>query len=124
MVDAQNDPENIGTSSKKKTYQYDPHLDPQLQWASKAEHTSFDVPTVSLHVHERIDPRRIIEAVKKEEETTNQTKETVARGFEISKVPSFIFKLFRIWPLLRFPLSRSSYKRLSVPDSKVDSKNS
>ncbi|NBJ15721.1 MAG: site-specific DNA-methyltransferase [Dehalobacter sp. 4CP] len=51
---------------KKKVYQYDPHLDPQLQWAGKAEHTSFDVPTVSLHVHERIDPRRIMESVKKE----------------------------------------------------------
>ncbi len=49
----------------KKTYAYDPHLDPQLTWASKAEHTSFDVPTVSLHVHERIDPRTIIEAVRK-----------------------------------------------------------
>lgn len=31
----------------------------------KAEHTSFDVETVSLHVHERIDPRTIIEAVRK-----------------------------------------------------------
>ncbi len=49
----------------KKTYAYDPHLDPQLQWAGKAEHTSFEVPTVSLHVHERIDPRTIIEAVRK-----------------------------------------------------------
>ena len=47
------------------TYAYDPHLDPQLQWAGKAEHTSFEVPTVSLHVHERIDPRTIIEAVRK-----------------------------------------------------------
>ncbi len=51
--------------SGKKTYQYDPHLDPQLQWAGKAEHTSFEVPTVSLHVHERIDPRTIIEATRK-----------------------------------------------------------
>lgn len=49
----------------KKTYSYDPHLDPQLQWAGKAEHTSFEVPTVSLHVHERIEPRTIIEAVRK-----------------------------------------------------------
>ena len=49
----------------RKTYAYDPHLDPQLQWAGKAEHTSFDVPTVSLHVHERIDPRTIIEAARK-----------------------------------------------------------
>ena len=43
--------------SGKKTYAYDPNLDPQLVWAGKAEHTSFEVPTVSLHVHERIDPR-------------------------------------------------------------------
>jgi adenine-specific DNA-methyltransferase len=49
----------------KKTYSYDPHLDPQLVWAGKAEHTSFEVPTVSLHVHERIDSRSIIEAVRK-----------------------------------------------------------
>ena len=49
----------------KKTYAYDPHLDPSLQWAGKAEHTAFEVPTVSLHVHERIDPRTIIQAVRK-----------------------------------------------------------
>lgn len=49
----------------KQTYVYDPHLDPQLTWAGKAEHTSFDVPTVSLHVHERIDPRSIVEAVRR-----------------------------------------------------------
>jgi hypothetical protein len=55
----------------KHTYQYDPHLDPRLQWAGKAEHTSFEVPTVSLHVHERIDPRNVIEGVRRrhEEET-------------------------------------------------------
>lgn len=68
LVDAHTD--NGGY--KKKTYTYDPHIDPQLQWAGKTEHTSFDVPTVSLHVHERIDPRRIIEAVKKEEEKQPQ----------------------------------------------------
>jgi len=60
LVRAENDPDD-----KKKTYQYDPHLDPQLQWAGKAEHTSFEVSTVSLHVHERIDPYTIINAVKK-----------------------------------------------------------
>jgi len=49
----------------KKQYAYDPHIDPSLQWAGKAEHTSFEVPTVSLHVHERIDPRTIVEAVRK-----------------------------------------------------------
>jgi adenine-specific DNA-methyltransferase len=48
-----------------KEYAYDPHLDPQLIWSGKVEQTPFDVPTVSLHVHERIDPRTIIEAVRK-----------------------------------------------------------
>jgi adenine-specific DNA-methyltransferase len=49
----------------RKQYQYDPHLDPARNWAGKAEHTSFEVPTVSLHVHERIDPKTIIEAVRR-----------------------------------------------------------
>jgi len=56
-------PETDPDAGRKKTYAYDPHLDPQLQWAGKAEHTSFEVPTVSLHVHERIDPRTLIERV-------------------------------------------------------------
>jgi len=58
-------PETDPDAGAKKTYAYDPHLDPQLQWAGKAEHTSFEVPTVSLHVHERIEPRTIIEAVRR-----------------------------------------------------------
>src|SRR5438105_15089288 len=49
----------------RKTYAYDPHIDPALQWAGRTERMSFEVPTVSLHVHERIDPRSIIEAVRK-----------------------------------------------------------
>jgi adenine-specific DNA-methyltransferase len=62
LVTPETDPD---AGQKKKRYAYDPHLDPQLVWAGKAEHTSFEVPTVSLHVHERIDPRSIIEAVRK-----------------------------------------------------------
>jgi adenine-specific DNA-methyltransferase len=60
LVDAKSD-----ASEGKKTYAYDPHLDPTLVWAGKAERTTFEIPTVSLHVHERIDPRSIIEAVRK-----------------------------------------------------------
>jgi adenine-specific DNA-methyltransferase len=60
LVDAKSD-----AVEGKKTYAYDPHLDPTLVWAGKAERTSFEIPTVSLHVHERIDPRAIIEAVRK-----------------------------------------------------------
>jgi len=68
LVTPASDPD---TGAKKK-YEYDPHLDPQLQWAGKAEHTSFEVPTVSLHVHERIDPKTIIETVKKEHDDGGQ----------------------------------------------------
>lgn len=57
LVTPDTDPE---VSDHKKTYTYDPHLGPQLIWAGKSEHTSFEVPTVSLHVDERIDPRTII----------------------------------------------------------------
>jgi adenine-specific DNA-methyltransferase len=59
-------------TGEKKKYVYDPHLDPQLVWAGKAEHTSFEVPTVSLHVHERIDPKTIIETVKMEKDDGGQ----------------------------------------------------
>lgn len=55
----------VPTVKPGKDLDYDPHLDPQLVWAGKKEHTSFEVSTVSLHVHERIDPRTIVEAVRK-----------------------------------------------------------
>ena len=48
-----------------RSYVHDPHVDPHLSWSDKTKHTSFDVPTVSLHVHERIDPRSIISSVRK-----------------------------------------------------------
>ena len=60
LVTPQNDP----SDPPKKTYAFDPHLDPQLVWAGKAERTSLEVPSISLHVHERIDPKSIIAAVR------------------------------------------------------------
>ena len=54
----------------KKIYAYDPHLDPSLQWAGKAERLSFDVPTVSLHVHERIESASIIQNVSRKDKKT------------------------------------------------------
>jgi adenine-specific DNA-methyltransferase len=48
-----------------KRYAYDPHLDPQLVWAGKAEQTSFDVEVVPLHIHERISTRAILDAVRR-----------------------------------------------------------
>ena len=53
-------------------YEYDPHLDPQLIWAGKAEHSTLQVPRVSLHVHERIDPRTIIEALRQRSSSGRQ----------------------------------------------------
>ena len=67
LVDTANDP-----PAPQKTYAYDPHIAPSLQWSGNAEHVSFDVPTVSLHVHERIDPRTIIEAVRRQEKQEAQ----------------------------------------------------
>jgi adenine-specific DNA-methyltransferase len=65
LVTPETDPiEALMPSPPARKYEYDPHLDPQLQWADKAERLSFDVPTVSLHVHERIDPKTIIESVR------------------------------------------------------------
>ena len=59
LVTPATDPE-----SARVSYAHDPHVDPQLSWCGKAEHTSFEVSTVSLHVHERIDPRSVVEAVR------------------------------------------------------------
>ena len=61
----------LDTKPKKKTYQHDPYIDPTLSWAGKAEGLSFDVDTVSLHIHERIDPKRIIKQVLKKETNSN-----------------------------------------------------
>ncbi|MDR2169148.1 MAG: site-specific DNA-methyltransferase [Planctomycetaceae bacterium] len=61
---------------RKKQYDYDPHIDPKLDWCGKTEHTSFNVQTLSLHVHERIDPKRIINELKKsEQQKQNEQKQ-------------------------------------------------
>ena len=62
LVSEQTEPLEV---TKMKNYSYDKHLSPELQWAGKKEHTSFAVPTVSLHTHEKIDSRAIIERVRK-----------------------------------------------------------
>jgi adenine-specific DNA-methyltransferase len=60
MVSGANDPDG-----NKKRYSYDPHLDPTLVWAGKKEQNELDVDTVSIHVHERIDPKTIVQQVHK-----------------------------------------------------------
>ncbi|MBI3752720.1 MAG: hypothetical protein HY266_01580 [Deltaproteobacteria bacterium] len=53
-------------------YQHDPHIDPYLSWAGKTEGMEFEVQNVSLHIHERIDPKRIIKSFLKEDTKPKQ----------------------------------------------------
>jgi adenine-specific DNA-methyltransferase len=53
-------------ASPEGEYAYDPHFDPALDWAGKAERTSFTVPTSSIHIHESIKPHKIIRSVLNE----------------------------------------------------------
>lgn len=57
-----------------KTYQYDPNIDPSLQWAGKAERTSFEVPSSSIHIHESIKPLKVISSFLKKYQSTEFTK--------------------------------------------------
>ena len=52
LVTPDTDPDH----GKKKNYEYDPYLEPQLVSSCKPDRTSFEVSTVSLHVQSRIDP--------------------------------------------------------------------
>lgn len=58
----------LQTQFKKKkepaTYAYDPSIDPRLEWAGKAERTSFTVPTLPLFVHERLSTEAILATLK------------------------------------------------------------
>ena len=47
-----------------KTYKFDPHISPSLEWAGKAEGLSFDIQTSSIHIHESIKPHKIIGSVQ------------------------------------------------------------
>lgn len=58
---ASNDPEQMKQALEALKQAQSPYLN----WAGKAEHTSFAVDTVSLHVHERVDPASILAAVRK-----------------------------------------------------------
>lgn len=49
--------------------------EPFLQWTGKAERTSFDVDTVSLHVHEKIDPATVLHGIR-----SREAQETPVQG--------------------------------------------
>lgn len=47
-----------------KKYEFDPYIDPQLNWSSKLEKNELNIDIISLHVHERIDTKTLIEKLK------------------------------------------------------------
>ena len=66
----------VSTSTDKLNgrtkYEHDPHIDPTLSWAGKKEGMSFEVQNVSLHIHERIDPSRIVKSFLKPQKKIEQ----------------------------------------------------
>ena len=71
----------------KTKYQHDPHIDPYLSWAGKKEGVQFELPNLSLHIHERIDPKQLVMAFMKKR----------SRDFQ----PSFWEDPFKDLPLLK-----------------------
>ncbi len=69
---------------------------PYLAWAGKAERTSFDVDTVSLHVHERIDPASILSVVRKAMAAQGQAK---SQGAQKAVQPGLFDAPFENLPL-------------------------
>lgn len=49
-----------------KGLSYDPHLDPQLVWAGKAERDALDVPAPSIHVHEELAAESIVGSLRRQ----------------------------------------------------------
>jgi len=67
---------------------------PHLNWSGKAEGTSFAVDTVSLHVHERIDPMSILAAVRKD-----QAARKAGKGAQKAMQPGLFDAPFENLPL-------------------------
>lgn len=55
---------------------------PYLNWSGKAERTSFEVDTVSLHVHERVDPASILSAVRKAMKSESKTSKGAEKAIQ------------------------------------------
>jgi len=60
----------------KKTYAHDPHLDPQLSWAGKAEHTSFGPD------HAPLEQRQVARAVEEAQTLVPAPKIIVFAAFQ------------------------------------------
>jgi adenine-specific DNA-methyltransferase len=56
---------------KQKTYAYDPHLPPTLDWAGKVEREALRIDGVSLHIHQYISALDILRAIQREDVQTS-----------------------------------------------------
>ena len=45
-------------------YEYDPRLDPSLNWTGKSERERFEIPAPSIHIHEELSAARILRSVR------------------------------------------------------------
>ena len=72
---------------------------PYLNWTGKAERTHFDVDTVSLHVHERIDPMSILSALRKDMKRPSPASGRGAGGEGEWKQPGLFAAPFENLPL-------------------------
>jgi adenine-specific DNA-methyltransferase len=61
----------LAAASEAK-YEYDPHVDPALQWAGKGEGGAFAGAVSSIHVHECIKPHKIIRSVQAADDLQGQ----------------------------------------------------
>ena len=68
-------------TNKKSTYEHNPHIDPFLSWSSKVENQSLEIIDTSLHIHERIDPLKII---KRFEKKTKEKKNNSQNNLQLS----------------------------------------
>lgn len=77
LVTARRDPDQA-----RRTYTFDQRMDPQMQWSGKRESTEMEIDTVSLHVHERIDPSTILEKAMNPDRYAQQTMHGFFEGDE------------------------------------------
>jgi adenine-specific DNA-methyltransferase len=56
----------------KKKYKFDPFLDPNLDWTGKLEKNELEIDNVSLHVHEKIDSKLLIDKIKNNVESSRK----------------------------------------------------
>jgi adenine-specific DNA-methyltransferase len=80
------------TINKTTKYKHDPFIEPSLSWAGKIEYDEFGVQETSLHIHEKIDPTRIISSFIKKQDKKPYTPslfDQLEVDFPINKIIDF-----------------------------------